>query len=479
MKAVFRLMLVFSTALFCALLVYVRASSNRASQNQKRPNIVLILAEDLGYGDLGCYGGAKILTPNIDRLARDGIRFTDFHSASGVSSPTRAAILTGRYPARFGLTRAFLETKEDFLPAGEITIPILLKQVGYTTAHVGRWSLGGLHKSDIADRGSNPPGPLQHGFDHYLSMNEELEPRERLVREKRLYRDGGQYLFRDDLVVPPSDEHLAEIEIAEAEGLIETFHKQQRPFFLNIWFDGPHDPYEPASAQFLKHYEGKATGDDLLHRSIVSQFDAGVGRILAKIKQLGIANDTLIVFTSGNGATTQGANGPLRGGKGTLLEGGIRIPMIAAWPGRIRPGTISNEFAISADLAPTLLEAAGLTQTKDFLPDGRSLANHIFTGRRIAAREAAFWLMDEQPNYQSKYAAGHPYATEAVRWGRWKLLARNGRPLAMYYLENDIGERRNVLDQEKRIADDLTRELRAWLSAMKLKATGADFRYSD
>src|SRR5262245_60848205 len=225
---------------------------------------------------------------------------------------------------------------------------------------------------------------MQHGFDHYLSMNEEPEPRARLVRERGLYRQGGQYLFRDDKPAPPSNELLTEIEITEAENLIETFHKQRQPFFLNVWFDNPHEPYEPAAHQYLQLYEGKTTGDELFYRSMVTQFDAGVGRIVAKLKQLGIAGDTLIVFTSDNGGAGPGSNAPLRGGKGTLFEGGIRTPMIAVWPGRIRPGTISNEFAISMDLLPTLCEAAGAMSTKDFQADGRSLFNHLLTGKRIA-----------------------------------------------------------------------------------------------
>jgi len=466
MKVVFRFILMAALALMIAPSATVRSSQNQA--RQARPNIVLILADDLGYGDLACYGSVKNLTPHIDQLARDGVRFTDVHSASAVCSPSRAAILTGRYPARFGISRAFRDTKEEFLPPGTITLPKLLKQVGYTTAHVGKWHLGGLHKSDIADRATNPPGPLQQGFDHYLAMNEEPEPRGRLVRDRGIYHQGGQYLFRNDRVVAPSNEHLTEIEVAEAENLIETFHQRQQPFFLNVWFDNPHEPYEPAIDQYLKLYEGKATGDDLLYRSMVTHLDAGVGRIVAKLKHLGIAGKTLIVFTSDNGATGPGSSAPLRAGKGTLFEGGIRVPMIAVWPGRIKPGTISNEFSIHTDLLPTLSEAAGVKLPRDFHPDGQSLLGSLRTGRRIAARDATFWWMDEYPNFQKRHGEQPPHATEAVRWGRWKLIARDGQPLALFYLENDLGERRNVLEQEKRIGDQLTRELRAWLSAMKM-----------
>ncbi len=466
MKVAFRFILIAALTTMIAVSTTVRSSPGQTGQS--RPNIVLILADDLGYGDLACYGSAKNLTPHIDGLAREGVRFTDFHSASAVCTPTRASILTGRYPARFGVTRAFRDTKEECLPPGVITLPKLLKQAGYATAHVGKWHLGGLHKSDVADRASGPPGPLEHGFDHYLAMNEEPEPRGRLVRTRGIYRQGGQYLLRDDRVVPPSNDHLTEIEITEAENLIETFHKQRQPFFLNVWFDAPHEPYEPTPDQYLKLHEGKATGDDLLYRSMVTHLDTAVGRIVAKLRQLGIADNTLIVFTSDNGATAPGSNAPLRGGKGTLFEGGIRVPMIIVWPGRTRAGSISSEFAVSVDLLPTLCEAAGVKLPKDFHPDGQSLLSHLRTGRKVAAREPAFWLMNEYPNFQNRHGEREPYATEAVRWGRWKLMARNGQPLALYYLENDLGERRNVLEQEKRIGDELARELRAWLSAMKM-----------
>src|SRR5262249_32147996 len=215
MKVVYRFIVIIALASLLSQPAVVRSSQNR--NGQIRPNIVLILASDLGYGDLACYGGSKILAPHIDQLARDGTRLTAFHSASAVSSPARAGPLTAGYPPPFGITRAFRDTKEEFLSPDAVTLPKLLKQAGYATAHVGKWHLGGLHRSDIADRASNPPGPLQHGFDHYLSMNEEIEPRDRLVQERGLYREGGKYLFRDDKPEPPSNEHLTEIEIAEAE----------------------------------------------------------------------------------------------------------------------------------------------------------------------------------------------------------------------------------------------------------------------
>ncbi|MGH9842143.1 MAG: sulfatase-like hydrolase/transferase [Blastocatellia bacterium] len=454
-------------ALFAAQFPFITQAS-QAGRRTTKPNVILILADDLGYGDLACYGSQKNLTPHIDELARGGVRFTDFHSASAVCSPARASILTGRAPARLGILRAFRDTKDEYLRRETITLPELLKEAGYATAHVGKWHLGGLHKSDLADRKSAPPGPLQQGFDHYLAMNEEPEPRGRLVRTRGIYRQGGQYLFRDDKPISPSTEHLTEIETAEAERMIETFHQQQKPFFLNLWFDNPHEPYEPAPDSYLKPHEGKATDDDLLYRSMVAHLDAGVGRIVAKLRQLGIAGNTLVIFTSDNGATGPGSSAPLRAGKGTLFEGGIRVPMIAVWPEKIRAGATSNEFAISADLLPTICEAAGITPPRALWLDGESLLAHLKTGRRVLAREAAFWAMDEYPNFQSRHREQPPYATEAVRWGRWKLLARDGHPLALYYLETDLREQRNLLDLEWRIRDQMVRELRAWLSTTRM-----------
>jgi arylsulfatase A len=441
-----------------------------------KPNLILILADDLGYGDLACYGGESVRTLHLDALARGGVRLTDFHAASAVCSPTRASVLTGRAPARFGMLRAFRDTRSEYLRRETITLPELLKEAGYVTAHVGKWHLGGLHKRDLAERKSAPPGPMQQGFDHYLAMNEEPEPRGRLVRGRGLYRQGGQYLFRDDQPAPASNEHLTDIETAEAERLIETFHQRQTPFFLNLWFDAPHAPYEPAPEPHLRPHEGRAAGDALLYRSMVSHLDASIGRITAKLRQLGIAGNTLLVVTSDNGATGPGSVGPLRGGKGTLYEGGIRVPMIASWPGVIRTGAVSAEFALSTDLLPTFCEAAGIELPQALALDGRSLLPHLKTGRRVAGRNAAFWAMEEYPNFQTHHREAPPYATEAVRWGRWKLLARDGQPLALYYLETDLREQHNLLEQEPRIRDQMVRELRAWLSTAKMWTTEAPFR---
>ncbi len=437
---------------FAVLVLVCLCSFDPTFAQTRRPNVILILADDLGYGDLACYGNQKNQTPNLDTLARKGIRFTDFHASSAVGTPTRAGILTGRAPARFGITAFFPDGSDEFLKAEVITLPELLKEVGYQTVHIGYWQLGGLRRGDLNHRAGGPPGPLQHGFDHYLSIVEAVEPRARLIAARQLQSMGGQHLLQDDRAVAPRNGSLLEIETAEAEHWIEAFHAQRKPFYLNLWLDAP-----LASSE-----AGVSYGEGL------SRLDAAVGRIVQKLEHAGIADNTLLIFTSDNGPSPPGSAGPYRGGKGTLFEGGLRVPMIIAWSGVLRAGAISNEFASSIDLLPTICEAAGAAPPKALSLDGQSLLNHLRTGRRIPAREAAFWLLDEHPAYQKQFLESPPYATEAVRWGRWKLLARDAQPMALYYLENDPRESRNLLEQEPRIRDQLVRELRAWLSTSKL-----------
>jgi N-acetylgalactosamine-6-sulfatase len=418
----------------------------------RRPNVILILADDLGYGDLGCYGNPKNQTPNLDALARKGIRFTDFHASSAVGTPTRAGLLTGRAPARYGITASFPDGSDEYLKAEIITLPELLKEAGYQTVHIGHWQLGGLRRGDLNDRTGAPPGPLQHGFDHYLAIVEAVEPRARLVGARQLQSLGGRYLVQDDRPIAPRNESLLEIEIAEAERWIDAFHAQRKPFYLNLWLDAP----------LASNEAGLSYGEGL------ARMDAAVGRIVQKLDQSGITNNSLLIFLSDNGPIPPGSAGLYRGGKGTLFEGGLRVPMIAAWNGVLRASAISNEFASSIDLLPTICEAAGTSPPKALSLDGQSLLGHLKTGRRIAAREAAFWLLDEHPAHQKQFLESPPYATEAVRWGRWKLLARDAQPMALYYLENDPRESRNLIEHEPRIRDQLVRELRAWLSTSKL-----------
>jgi len=455
--------LVFVVPLFSPI---VHAASE--SRPAPKPNLIFILADDLGYGDLSCFQSDKIETPHLDELARSGMRWTQFYAAAAVCTPTRASCLTGRYPLRFGITKHFKDGTEH-LPRGTMTLPKLLRQAGYVTAHVGKWHLGGLNKAHVANRKQGPPGPHEHGFDHYLCMNEEHEPRGRLLKTRRLYRDGTKYLFRNDQPAPYVERHWTDYKIDECLELIETCHRQGRPFFLNLWSDVPHTPYEPAPEPFLGPYKDRAKGDDLLYRSMVTHLDHGIGRIVAKLEQLGIAGDTLIIFTSDNGPSYQGSPGPWKGGKADLHEGGIRVPMIARWPGKIKAGSVCGELGHTNDLLPTFCEAAGIRLPDELKIDGMSLWPRLHEGKALSRNGIVFWQLDLYKWFAQPGEKPKPYATEIARQGKWKLMAKEGIPVGLFDLEKDPREQNNRLNEEPQVRDALTQALREWLSSARPK----------
>jgi arylsulfatase A-like enzyme len=280
-----------------------------------RPNIVLILADDMGWRDAGCFGGKAAPTPHLDELAASGVKMTRFYAASAVCTPTRASILTGRHPLRFDI-RAIFPDDESHLPRGTVTLPALLKAHGYGTAHVGKWHLGGLHAAHAKHRAASIPGPREHGFDHYLSQIEEEPPRRTMGRERRLYREGGTCLLRDDEPVPEDDPyfrmHLTDIIGAESIRLVEQFHREKKPFFLNIWHLVPHAPYEPGSEPSWTNTAARGISDDQHRfRSMMAHMDATIGALLRRLDELGLRENTLVIFTSDNGGAYESDLGPL------------------------------------------------------------------------------------------------------------------------------------------------------------------------
>lgn len=444
-------------------------SALAAESSVRCPNIVFILADDLGYADLSCFGSKAVQTPHLDALAAGGVKLTQFYAASAVCTPTRASILTGRYPLRFDIRQHFSDD-ESHLPRGVNTLPKLLKQAGYATAHIGKWHLGGLHQKHFVNRAATIPGPHEHGFDHYLCQIEEQPLRGELGRKRRLYRDGGTCLVRDDKAVPADDPyyraHFTDIIGDEAVRLVEEFHKQGRPFFLNIWHLVPHTPYEPTPEPHWSRYRDPGISEDQhCFRAMVAHMDAKVGQLVAKLIQLGIREQTLIVFTSDNGGAYEADIGPLQGGKTDLHEGGIRVPMIACWPGRIPAGRSSAAVGNTVDLLPTFCAAAGAGVPDGALLDGINLLPCL-TGSGVATeRELLFWQLDLYRGLQRHYPKPKPYATEAVRWQNWKLLAKDGEPLELFDLDADIRETNNLLDTQPEIAARLARRVRSFLDA--------------
>ncbi len=433
-----------------------------------RPNFVFLLADDMGWGDPSCYGNTAVRTPHIDAIAARGVRFENFYAASPTCSPSRAAILTGRYPLRFDLRRA-LTDDEVHLPL-TTTLPKLLREAGYATAHVGKWHLGGLHQKHIRERANSIPGPHQHGFDYYQCQNEEQPMRRQMGANRTLYRKGGTVLIRNERNVPESDpyyhRHFTDINGDEPVRLIEDFHKQGKPFFLNVWWLVPHMPYEPAPEPFWSRADAPGISEDQrCFRSMVMHMDHKIGQILAKLEELGIADNTLVMFTSDNGGAYESNIGPYKGGKTDLHEGGIRVPAVLSWPARIPMGKTLKALAHHCDILPTFCAAAGLRLPARSPLDGVNLLEALVRGQEPPERGLVHWQHDLFPKLQRRYPKPKPYATEVTRRGRWKLMSMDGRPVALFDLEADPLENSNLLGRQSKVAEDLAAATRAFLTA--------------
>ncbi len=436
----------------------------------EKPNIILLLADDLGYRDLSCFGSPAVKTPHLDRLAKEGMKFTRFYAVSAVCSPTRASVLTGRYPLRFGITRHFNDVNR-WLPESATTVAELLKGAGYNTAHVGKWHLGGLHVDAQGRRLDNQPGPRQHGFDFYQTQIEQQPLRGRMGRERILFRQGGSVLIRNGERVsddPYHSKHLTDANGDFAIELIEKLSAEKKPFFINLWWLVPHKPYEPAPEPHWSNTKADGISEDQhCFRSMVQHMDAKVGQILKKLDQLGIAENTLVLFTSDNGAAFEGFIGELKGGKTDLHDGGLCVPMVVRWPAAIPAGQTSDAFGHTNDLLPTICEAAGVELSSDLPIDGLSLLPHM-KGKRPPSDEVrgtVFWQLNLYKKLQRHYPKPEPYATEVAMRGKWKLLALGGKPVELFDVEADPNEQRNAIADHPDLVASLTAQLCEWLNA--------------
>jgi len=447
-----------------------------SQRKDQRPNIILLLADDLGHGDLSSFGSPAVKTPNLDRLGKEGARYTHFYAASAVCTPTRASVLTGRYPLRFNITRHFNDVNR-WLPESATTVAELLKGAGYNTAHVGKWHLGGLHVNEQGKRLDNQPGPRQHGFDFYQTQIEQQPIRGRMGRNRTLFREGGTVLLRNDQHVGEDDpyysKHLTDANGDFAVEMIEKFAAEDKPFFLNLWWLVPHKPYEPAPEPHRSNTEADGISEDQHRfRSMMQHMDAKVGQILDKLDELEIADNTLVLFTSDNGAAFEGFIGDLKGGKTDLHDGGLRVPMVVRWPAAIQAGQTSAAFGHTNDLLPTFCEAAGVELPSELPIDGLSLLSHMKGGHPPSdeARGTVFWQLDLYRSIQRHYPKPKPYATEVTKRGKWKLLTLEGKPVELFDLEADPNEQNNVVDRHAELVAELTAELQEWLDAPRTTA---------
>ena len=427
-----------------------------------RPNVVVILADDFGWADLACYGSRYHKTPNLDRMAERGLRFTDAYAACPVCSPSRAALLTGKYPARLNLTdwlpgrpdrpdqKLLRPAIEQQLPAEATTLAAVLKRAGYATGHIGKWHLGG--KGAL---------PQDRGFDVNIGGDEAGSPRSYFAPYKN-----NKGVFIPGLERAPEGEYLTDRLTAEAERFIENH--REKPFFLYLAHYTVHIPLKAKKDLVAKYKQGKpGQQGNPIYAAMIESLDDGVGRILKKLDELKLSERTLVVFTSDNGGlcvaegpnTPATINAPLREGKGYLYEGGIREPLIVHWPSGVKAGSVCRTPVCGIDLFPTILDACGVKNEGHI--DGVSLLP-LLKGDELK-REALYW---HYPHYSNQ--GGKPGA--AIRAGDYKLIEffENGRR-ELYDVKKDISESHNLMAEKPTIAEALGAKLTAWRKEVDAK----------
>ena len=416
---------------------------------ETRPNVVLIFADDLGWTDLGCYGSELYRTPHIDRLARDGMRFTQNYSACTVCSPSRAALLTGKYPARLHITdwipgqppenpKLIVPDWTKYLPHEETTLAEVFKSAGYATASIGKWHLGG-----------EPYYPQTQGFDINIAGTDKPQPPSYFAPWKIPTLSEGN---EGDYVT----DRLAE----EAVKFITA--NRERPFFLYCPHFAVHTPIQGKPDVVAKYQavpRSELKQNNASYAAMIESLDDAVGRIRQTLDDLKLTDRTIVIFTSDNGGrvpTT--SNLPLRVGKGSCYEGGTRVPLIVYSPGVTRANTVSDVPTITMDLSPTLLEIAGLNVESGHRLDGLSLVP-LLRSEKSLRRDALFW---HYPHYQH-YQLGGTTPYSAIRAGDYKLIEFHAdNRIELYDLRDDVGERRELSAQMPEKAAELRNRLHAW-----------------
>jgi arylsulfatase A len=438
-----------------------------AEDASRSPNIVFLLADDLGYAELGCYGQKIIRTPNIDRIAAEGIRFTQFYSGNAVCAPARCNLMTGRHPGHAyirnngdpkHLQHLAQEHGWEFpgqnpIPDAEVTIAEMLKQKDYATGAMGKWGLGHFHTSG---------DPNRQGFDLFYGFN----------CQRHAHNHYPKFLWRNDTkeVLPGNDRTLHGETYSQdrfiEEGLKFVRQNKERPFFLYMPFAIPHLALQ-VPEESLAEYKGKIPEEEYEHRgyierphpraayaAMVTHLDKGVGQVLDLLEELDLSENTLVMFSSDNGPVYDrlggtdsdyfDSNGPSRGHKGSLYEGGIRVPLVAKWPGRIPPGQVTDHVAAFWDVMPTIAEVTGTTPPEEI--DGHSFAPTLTGSGEQRPPEFLYWEFQAYGGQQ------------AVRMGNWKgirqnMLRKNSDPLKieLYNLADDAGESTDVAAEQPEV----------------------------
>ncbi|TWT84113.1 Arylsulfatase [Planctomycetes bacterium CA13] len=422
MKTIFRVI--------CLLLLSSPAVAN------DQTNFIVFLADDLGWGDLACYGNPEIQTPNLDLFAGEGVRFTQAYAACGVCSPSRSSILTGRTPYRNGVWRWLPAGNQAHLRESEITIPELLRSKGYQTMHSGKWHLNGYFNRP------EQPQPNDHGYDWWFATQNNAAP---------THKDPINFV-RNGTEVGPLKGFSAPICASEATNWLKTQRDPESPFFITVWTHEPHLPIE-SDPEFMKLYNDIENPGVRQHHGNVTQMDHAFGNLMKTVNELGLRDNTFVIFTSDNGPEgsgkgnlknpqsqqnrTWGSTGGLRGRKRDSHEGGIRVPGIVRWPGKIDPGTVSNVPIIGSDIFSTVLDIAGVPLPTDRTIDGVSMLPAC-AGKPVERPVPLFWRTHIAPT------ASHA----AMRIGDWKLVAdRDLQNFQLYEIRKDWKEENDLAEQ--------------------------------
>jgi arylsulfatase A-like enzyme len=442
------------TAAEGAALTFAATTTPSSAQSPaRRPNIVFILADDMGYADLSCYGRPDILTPNIDRIAAQGTRFTQAYANSPVCTASRVAIITGRYQIRLpvGLEEPISGTTQRSigLPPGHPTLPSLLKKAGYGTTLVGKWHLGGL--PDFS--------PQMSGYDHFYGYRSGS-----LDYYRHTNRAGAPDFWEEEQQIS-QEGYSTELFGDRAVKVIGDYARAGQSFLLSLHFNAPHWPWEApgdqAESERLRGHDpiDWDGGSQETYRRMIAAMDVQVGRVLEALQGGGIARDTIVIFTSDNGGERYADTWPFSGKKTELLEGGLRIPAIISWPARIAAGRVSQQVTANMDWLPTLLAAAGTAPDPGYPPDGMNLLPHLaetagLTERKLFWRYKALWQ-------------------RAARIGDWKYLKILDNTF-LFNVVDDPLERANLKERRKDIYDRLVREWNTWNATM-LPETATSF----
>src|SRR5215831_11060485 len=412
-----------------------------------KPNIVFIIADDLGYADVSCYGARDYTTPNVDRLALEGLRFTQAYSNSANCSPTRTALITGRYQMRLpvGLEEPLNDTSAPGigLPPSHPTLPSILKKAGYGTTLVGKWHLGFL--PDFS--------PLKSGYDHFFGIFGGAA--DYFNHGADHPRTGAEsYQLHEQEVPVERHGYMTNLLGDRAVQTVEGYANSKEPFLISLHFTAPHSPWEgpddEAESKRIRNIFHRDGGTQKTYGTMVQSLDVNIGRVLQALDATGVANNTIVVFTSDNGGERFSKTWPFTGMKQELLEGGLRIPSIVRWPGRIAAGAVSEQVMITMDWMPTLLAVGGTQPDPAYPSDGENLLPAL-TGAAPHSRKF-FW----------RYKAG---SQRAIRDGDWKYLRIAGNEF-LFDVAQDPRERANLKDRRKDVFDRLKSEWETWNSTM-------------